>query len=163
MQDRPDRHNSPLPPIQLPKVAIPSYLHPISTRSWRNGKEGGCWQPADLPMHRGAVPREGCFATLVGFPGHSPPSLSIPKPHFPSHTRTSNRPFVSGARCRLDICTSKGVAGPPGNPGLMRLKKGGQQQTTTSIHPSPDPISPGGGGITANSLDWGPQYIYSRG
>lgn len=158
MQDRPDRHNSPLPPIQLPKVAIPSYLHPISTRSWRNEKEGGCWQPADLPMHRGAVPREGCFATLVGFPGHSPPSYLSPNRIFPLTHAHQIDPLCRGPAAGLTYARRRGVAGPPGRPGFDEAEKGwpttnddlsalsGPTSIHPSIHchPSPDPISPGG-------------------
>lgn len=134
MRDRPDCHSNPLLPSKLPKVAIPSYLHPISPAVGEMDKKkekGGCQlKPADLPMHRGAVPRV-VFLPPRGISLSWPLTPPIPK-------RNPNRTFsphaahlfflLSGARCRLDICTSKGGWGKggcgPWSPAQLEAEKG---------------------------------------
>lgn len=175
----------PLAPQRAAKSSYPKLPSSHLTRSWRNGQkeeEGGCQlKPADLPMHRGAVPRV-VFSPPRGISllaTHTPP---IPK-------RNPNRIFSPHAAHLFFCCLGpaagltyarrrggggRGVAGPGARLNL-RLKRvpttsttyTQAKQRTTPSQPLPTTHqSPGShkhGVANRGQLIRWPQYIYSRG
>lgn len=184
MRDRPDCHSNPLLPSKLPKVAIPSYLHPISPAVGEMDKEKKGRLPAKTRRSANAPRRrpEGRFSPPRGISLSWPLTPPIPK-------RNPNRIFSPHAAHLFFCCLGpaagltyarrrggggRGVAGPGARLNL-RLKRvpttsttyTQAKQRTTPSQPLPTTHqSPGShkhGVANRGQLIRWPQYIYSRG
>lgn len=143
---------NPCSPGKLPKVAIPSYLHPISPAVGemdQKKKRAGCQlKPADLPCT--AAPSRGSSLPPRGF------LLATPIPKNPNRIYffPSRRPsfFRLGPAAGLTYARRRGVGeGGVAGPGArLEAEKGGQlhrdytqaKATTTPSQPLPTPPDP---------------------